>query len=196
MLLNPSRTPSLLRAIPGTRVLVESFGLIGATFSDPVDGARRWTITSVFAPLPGRAIGGLRVRVQDQKLFSSFCNQRDLELMLGLAEPGMTCPWLQERYPEIDSPDFFGPCMDEEDIRDDLFEHERRFRQEHEVLPYGAQFTRYMHLDDAVDVEELDMMLYDCDPGTGMGPDPRFETLDSRWTRVERNRVQWLTHGT
>jgi hypothetical protein len=196
MLLNPHRSSHLLQAVPGTRILIESFGLIGVTFQDLKDRTRSWTITSVLAPIPGRALGGVRVRAVDTKGFASFCNQRDLELILGLAEPGMTCPWLRERYPEFDERDFYGMCADEEDLLDDLYEHEQRFRQTTpDVLEFGSQFTRLLHIEEGHDVEELMMMLYDCDPVTGYGPDPRFETLTSRWTRVERSKVEWSLHG-
>lgn len=195
MLFNPSRSQHLLRAIPGTRLLLESFGLVGAMLVDPRDRMRCWNITSVLAPVPGRSLGGIRVRVEDQKGFVSFCNQRDLELLLGLGEPGAMCPWLQKSYPELDSRDFFGLCVDEEDLRDDLHERELRFRAENPgVIPFGSQLTRYIHLDEDQDVEELMMMLYDCDPDTGLGPDHKLETISSRWTRVERNKVQWLLH--
>lgn len=194
MLLNPHRSQHLLQAIPGTRLLLESFGLIGVAFPDLHDGARAWTIMTVLAPVPGRALGGIRVRVEDQKGFTSFCNQRDLELLLGLARPGMMCPWLRTEYPDFGDLDFFGLCADEEDLRDDIHERELRIRAEHPgVIPFGTQLTRYLHLD-TQDVEELMMMLYDCDPKSGLGPDHRLETVSSRWTRIERNKVEWSLH--
>lgn len=197
MLLNPHCSHQILQAIPGTRLLVESFGLLGVALQDPKDDIRSWTIISVLAPIPKRSLGGLRVRVLDQKGFVSFCNQRDLELLLGLAQPGALCPWLRERYPEFDSREFFGFCVDEEDLLDDLHERELHIRTCHPgVLPFGAQLTRYIHLDDGNDVEELLMMLYDCDPITGLGPDSRIDTISRRWTRVERNKVEWMLHST
>jgi len=195
MLLNPHRSQHLLQAIPGTRLLYETFGLIGASFPDIYDGARAWTIMAVLAPVPGRALGGIRVRVEDQKGFTSFCNQRDLELLLGLARPGTVCPWLRTKYPEFDEVDFFGLCIDEEDLIDDLHERELRIRAETPgVLPFGMQLTRYLHLEYKRDAEELLMMLYDCDSESGLGPDQRLETVSNRWTRVERNRVEWQLH--
>lgn len=197
MLLNPSRDRRLLQALPGTRLLLESFGLLGAAITDPKNRVRRWVITSVLAPVPGRSLGGIRARLEDQKGFVTFCNQRDLELLLGLARPGQICPWLKADYPELDDRDFYGLCADEEDLLDDLHERELRHRAEFPgVIQSGSQLTRYLHLDDARDAEELMMMLDDCDPVSGLGPDPRFETLMSRWTRVERNRVEWSLHST
>ncbi len=196
ILVNPTRHNRLLQAIPGTRLLLESFGLVGAGIPDMRNGERRWVITSVLAPVPGRALGGIRVRVEDQKGFVSFCNQRDLELLLGLARPGDICPWLKADYPEFDSKEFYGLCADEEDLLDDLHQRELQHRAEHPgVIPFGSQLTRYIHLDDGRDIEELMMMCYDCDPVTGLGPDPRFETVGDRWTRVERSRVEWSLHS-
>lgn len=195
MLFNPHRHQHLLQAIPGSRLLLETFGLLGAYFPDLYNRERAWTIVTVLAPIPGRALGGIRVRVEDQKGFSSFCNQRDLELLLGLAQPGMLCPWLRQEYPEFDDAEFFGLCADEEDLLDDLHERELRIRAENPgVIPFGTQVLRLLHTDQKVDSEELMMMSYDCDPISGLGPDTRFSTIGSRWTRIERNKVEWSLH--
>ena len=88
--------------------------------------------------------------------------------------------------------------MDEEDLEDDLFERELHLRglmaasvEYPDVIPFGYEMPRRLHMGKGHDVEELNTMLYDCDPTTGYGPDPRFETLMKRWARVERNRVRW-----
>ncbi len=192
MLLNPFR--QILHAIPGTRILQEGFGLLGAEVQDPVNKRRRWTITAVLAPIPGRAIGGVRARLEDQKGFVTFCNQRDLELLLGLADPEEKCHWLGSDYPEINSRDFYGLCADEEDLQDDMFDRELTLRASHPgVLPFGLEITRLVHVSPKLDVEEQNMMLYDCDQVSGLGPDPRFETMSSRWTRVGREAVLWTS---
>jgi hypothetical protein len=128
----------------------------------------------------------------DQKRFTTFCNQRDLELLLGLAKPGDLCPWLDRDYPELDSREFFGLCADEEDLDDDLLEWELLIRNEHPgVLPWGMEFTRRLHLSDGLDAEEVNVMLWDCDPHTGLGPDTNIQTIRHRWSAQGRDRVRW-----
>lgn len=195
MLVNPFK--DTLSVIPGSRILLGDLGLIGRSFQDQHNPQRTWSITNIYAPVKSRAIGGIRAKLEDQKGFVSFCNQRDLELLLCLAKPGNLCSWLNEEYPELDSPQFFGLCTDYEDLTDDLFERELLLREMMReegvgpVIPNGYQMTRRLHLDISRDVEELDMMLFDCDPESGLGPDPRFETLVKRWSCVERNTLRW-----
>ena len=90
------------------------------------------------------------------------------------------------------SHEFYGLCTDWEDLRDDLYEREIQLRlQNPGVLPYGLELNRRVHMSSGIDVEELQTMLYDADPESGWGPDPRLETLDSRWARIERNKIRW-----
>jgi hypothetical protein len=196
MLLNPFT--SILRTVPGSRMLVESMGLIGASFADRKAGDRTWTIINLFAPIHKRSLGGIRAKLEDQKGFITFCNQRDLELLLGLANPGDICPWTDKEYPEVDSHEFYGMCVDEEDLKDDLFGFELSLRaamaaspEYPSVIPYGHAIERFIHLSSGRDVFDRYLMLWDCDPETGMGPDPRFETLPHRWTRFERAEANW-----
>ena len=198
MLVNPFRYQAALTTIPGSRMLSETMGLIGANFEDSKYPQRLWTIVNLFAPIQNRHLGGIRAKLQDQKGFVTFCNQRDQELLLGLAKPGNLCAWTDAEYPELDSKDFFGMCTDEEDLEDDLFERELHLRslmasspEYPDVIPYGYELVRLVHVSRSRDVEERYTMLYDCDPQTGYGPDPRFDTLGRRWVRVERNNLRW-----
>lgn len=176
--------------IPGSRVLVEHLGLLGASIHDPKNHQRIWTVSNVYAPLP-RALGGIRVKLEDQKGFVTFCNQRDFELFLGLAKPGNLCPWTNKEYPEFTSKEFYGLCADDEDLIDDLFDREMGMRAECVgVIPFGTEVYRRVHVCSGSDYEELSTMLYDCDD-SGYGPDPRLETISRRWSRVERNRLRW-----
>ena len=192
MILNPYRT--LLSVLPGSRVLrdASALGIVGACIDDPKRPGRVWRIVNLYAPIVGRHLGGIRAKLIDQKSFITFCNQRDLELLLELAEPGDLCLWTDEDYPAFDSKEFYGLCADDEDLEDDLFEHELLYRQSNPgVLPYGLEITRRVHVSPGLDVEELSTLLWDCDPETGMGPDPRLETLRHRWVQVERMKVRW-----
>lgn len=196
MIVNPEREKNRFEIYTG-RLLVETFGLAGVTINDPINGERQWTINGVYAPILGRAIGGIRVRVVDQKGFVSFVNQRDLEVMLGLGQPGKYCRWLGRDYPDpLDRDDWVGFFLDEEDLRDDLFIREQELRVMQEevtgsgILPPGLEMVRRLHLDGGVDVEEL--LIGQGDYITnGYQPDWNIETVDVRWIRSERNRLTW-----
>jgi hypothetical protein len=189
VLLNPCKTR--LPSIPGTRILENDLGLAGFQYADPATPGRIWTLQYLFAPIPKRALGGIRAKLVDDKGFVTFCNQRDLEIILGIAQPGEYCYWADQDYPEIGSRDWYGFCMDEEDLADDLHERELRLRQQYPgVLPSNIELRRRIH-DSAADIEELDVLLWDMDTKTGLGPDARLETIDSRWVRVERTKLKW-----
>lgn len=139
-----------------------------------------------------RRLSGIRARLQDQKGFITFCNQRDLEVLMGLANPGDWCTWAEQEYPGPKDREFYGFAADWEDLADDMLEREYALRvQIPGVLPYGLEVARRVHVDGSHDVEEVSTMLYDCDPETGMGPDMRLETIDTRWVRVGRDKVLW-----
>lgn len=193
-IVNPSREPDRLLVVPGTRMLQDSFGLVGCSFEDPMEPERLWIIDSVYAPIPGRALGGIRVRVVDQKGFISFCNQRDLELLLNLVKCGGYCPWTDKAYPYINDEEdgWIGLLVDAHDLADDLFARELVLREQYGwgVLP-EVGLTRLIHRMAGKDVERHDILLWDADPVTGLGPDPSLENIGYRWKRVEEERVKW-----
>jgi hypothetical protein len=182
-------------AIPGTRLMEAQLGIEGVHFTDPLDARRAWQIENVYLPIPGRAIGGIRAKVRDQKGFISFCNQRDLEVILGEGRPGELCPWLDDGYVGVDDDDWVGMACDEEDLRDDLFEREWVLRsgQPLGILTAEYDIARRIHLGRHYDAEELfqHRQYSDVDFITGQSPDTRLETLEQRWIRVERMRVRW-----
>lgn len=167
---------------------------MGCSFEDPVTPGRHWVIDGVYAPVPGRALGGIRARVSDQKSFLSFVNQQDLELLLGLAESGRYCPWTGKPYPYVndEGSGWVGLLVDDDDLSDDLFEKEMVLREQYgwRVLPQ-IDIYRRVHRMNRRDVERRDLLLWDADPQTGLGPDPRFESIGSRWSKVEEERVTW-----
>lgn len=168
-------------------------GIEGVRFTDPLDARRGWQVESIYLPVPGRAIGGIRAKVRDQKGFISFCNQRDLEVLLGYAQPGEFCPWLDDDYVGWWDTDWVGLACDDEDLRDDLYEREWMWRSQLPlgVLTMDCQIARRVHLGHHHDVEDLFVLLGDVAPETGEMPDTRFETLERRWMRAERMRVRW-----
>lgn len=193
MLINPH---GVLPVLPGTHLLTESLSLVGAVFDDPKQEGRTWRIESLFAPVSGRALGGIRARVVDNKGFLSFVNQRDLELLLDLASPGDWCPWSRSEYPGMNAEEegWFGICCDAQDLRDQLQEYELFLRghyHNYTQLPAGFEYTRRIHKDYGKTVDELLLFLWDADPATGQGPDGRLETIERRWSSVEERRVVW-----
>ena len=193
MLVNPF---GALPVLPGTRILSESFGLDGVRFDDPQQRGRVWFVYRLFAPIAGRALGGVRAKLVDNKGVITFVNQRDLELLLELAKPGEWCHWANCAYPglndELDG--WYGLCCDAEDLRDDLHEHELILRQQYQsygYLPSGLEYTRNVHMDKKYDVQEGLVFLWDKDTETNYGPDGRLETIERRWRSVERRQLQW-----
>lgn len=180
-------------AYPGTRVLEQDYGVVGHALLDLKNMQRIWTLIRLYAPVEGRAVGGLRAKLVDAKGFITFCNQRDLEVMLGLGHPGEPCLWGKGRYVGSDDPDWFGFCCDDDDLLDDTLEHELAYRARVPggVLVPPLEIQRRVHMDEAYDFEETLVFLSDVDPQTGYYPDTRFETLERRWARSERRRMKW-----
>lgn len=179
--------------VPGTRLLQETLGVVGASLLDPSNAARRWEVQGLYAPINGRALGGIRVKLMDQKGFVTFCNQRDFEVLVGLAKPGDPIHWREDEYVGPDDRDWFGFCCDEDDLLDDLYERELFLRAELPggLLVPGMETERRVHLTAGNDCEELYIVTQDYDPVSGLFPDTRFETLERRWIRSERRRVRW-----
>ena len=159
------------------------------------DPRRLWTIQSFLLPSLGFAIGGLRAKLQDQKEFITFCNQRDLEVLLGLGAPGKECFWWGGKYAAPGDKNWAGVVTTERDLRDDLYEREQLIRYDLPLIPEGTSFTRRVHLEEGADVEETFVFLWDMDLTTGLSPDSRYETVQARWARAERGKVKWdLVH--
>lgn len=190
---------SQICVIPATRILAEDYGLAGATFEDPVETGRVWTVQRLYAPVRGRRISGIRARVTDPKGFFTFVNQRDLELLTDNAKPGSWCHWLGDVYPYVNDEEsgWLGLCCDSDDLMDELHEYETLVRQQYyyhyntPCIPTGIEYTRRIHREKGSDLEELLLFLGDKDPETGYAPDGRLETLERRWSSVERRKVVW-----
>ena len=193
MLFNPYTEPHRVVPYNGTRMLQETFGLLHTHVFDPKDSGRHWQVTSVYAPIGSRMIGGIRAKLVDTKGFVTFCNQRDLEVLLGLATPGKWCRWLAEEYVHPDDRGWCGLCADEDDLLDDLQERELVMRGQvpNGILQPPMGFVRRVHLEPKSDFEDLFILLGDYDQDTGFYPDPRFETIERRWVRSQRERVRW-----
>jgi hypothetical protein len=194
MIVHPSLERGRLGVIGG-RLLGETFGLVGVRVGDPHETRREWTIDGLYSPIWGRALGGIRARVVDQKGVHSFINQRDLELLLGFANPGEYCRWLGSDYVDPYDRGWMGFFMDEEDLRDDLYTRESELRYQQEqltgspILPSEFEIDRMIRVN--ADVREFLVLLFDFDQDTGVAPDTRLQTVDLRWKRYERQGVTW-----
>lgn len=191
MLVNPftAEGRSLLTPIPGTHILEETLGVLGRSFLDVDNPNRIWTVHALYTPVPGRRLGGLRAKVYDQKGFCSFCNQRDLEVLLGLASSDTYCAWLDQQYVEPTDPEWIGLGVDSDDLLDDLYDRELEARAMYPVdavLPPGLEFERRIHDGANNDYIERLMLLNDMDFQHGCGPDLRMETIERRWVSIER----------
>lgn len=192
MLINPY-SERVLPTYPGTRLVCVELGVIGATIRDPWMSQRTWTVRGLYSPTKKRALGGIRVKLEDEKSFVTFCNQRDFEVLIGLGKPGDLCIWADQDYVSPRDTGWFGLCMDESDLVDDLHDREMALRVEIPgVLPAGLEITRRIHISRGIDAEELLIILADADRN-GFGPDPRIETIDYRWVQVERNKLRWAS---
>lgn len=198
MLVNPYKHREVLQTYPGNRMLQETFGILGVTIPDPFEGPRTWTLQALYAPVEERAVGGIRAKVEDQKGVTAFINQMDLEVLLGMGKPGQLCLWSDRRYAEPGESDFYGMTVDTDDLLDDLHGRELllRARNPYGYLEGNLDITRFIHVDEGRDFEEYFVLLWDGDPQTGISPDLRLETLEYRWSRVERTRVRWESIGT
>lgn len=182
-----------LATIPGTRMLVDTLGIVGAQIYDADTASRTWEVRGLLAPLVGRAVGGIRAKLEDQKGFVTFCNQRDLEVLLGLAQPGQYCEWTDRPYLGSDDPEWFGLCSDDDDLLDDLQERELFCRAQYPegVLYPPLDISRRVHRGSERDFEELLVLIDDVDLDTGVSPDSRLETIERRWKLSERRHVRW-----
>lgn len=190
MIVNPYTDRYLVRTFEGTRLLQETLGVIGAQVRDGPDVRRIWTVQGLYAPIPGRALGGIRARLIDTKGFVSFCNQRDLEVLLGAGEPGHYCQWLGKEYVDEWDPEWIGICADDDDLLDDLYDRELLLRAESvtDMLETGMELRRFYQREHKRDIDEVLQLILDAEPETGMGPDPRFETVGMRWGILEQRK--------
>jgi hypothetical protein len=190
VLVNPYAQPLPLHG--GSRMLQLTLGVVGFRLADPAAPNRLWTVQALYAPIPGRRLGGLRAKLTDQSGFVTFCNQRDFEVLLGVAEPGSWCPWAEQNYVEPGDQEWYGLCADSDDLVDDLYERELAMRipEQNWMLPPAAEIVRLVHTDAGCDFQDLLILVRDYDPDTGYGPDVRIETIEGRWSRSERVRAR------
>lgn len=189
---------------PNSRLLSDDFGLVGQQLHDPHHKGRYWKIVGIYAPVSDQGVrAGIRARVidgnsmEDGDAFVSFINQRDLEVLLGVRDPGDWCVWLGEEYVSHEHYKWYGFCCDQLDLNDDLQARELSLRAAQlelsgsVLLPTGLEITRLVHRGKHDDIEELLQMAGDFDRGTGQYPDMKLETIDTRWVLLDKQGVRW-----
>lgn len=182
MLFNPSR--DRLSTFGKTRLVTTDLGLIGHKLRCPRVN-RIFTITQLFAPVQRTSIGGLRARVVDVKGFSSFINQRDLEVLLGVGSPDLECAWLGKNYVDSSSSDWGGFALSPPyESEDDMLIREMEWIDAGNAFAYGASLQRRVHQEEGKDVEEEWLFL-----STKQLIAP--EDVGKRWTRSDSQRVRW-----
>jgi hypothetical protein len=178
----------LIELVPGDPATAPMFDAIG----EKVEYLNRvWEIVGFYLP-SGRALGGVRAWLIDNFGITSFCNQRDLEVLMEIAQPGQWCHWLGSPYLPQDDFNWVGITAEPDDLQDDLLRLEWGAREEYggTPLPEGMEITRHLHIN-GLDYEELLTLMWDADLETGMSPDPRLETVNKRWARVQLEKIQW-----
>lgn len=192
MIVHPTSDARATQVIAPTRCLDDQFGLVGATFEDPKNPRWTWTVLGVYSPIPNRTLPGVRTLVvHPQSGVYSFYNQRDLEVAIGMYSQGDVIPWMPGivRYPGPHNPNFYGACLDNEDIRDLTQQQERMLRQEilkqqgNMRIPAGYQLKRRLHMDYTRVVEETIQCLGDNLSANGT-VDMSLDAVERRWRRT------------
>lgn len=191
MIVNPYKGTDATAVIPPTRLLVNQQDMIGVEFVDPKNPNWIWTVIALLAPIPGRTLPGVRLWVQDHRVGIYSCyGQRDAEVALGYYNEGDIVPWMSgtHRYVSPGDPNFYGACMDVEDLRDDLLLRERMVRSElfrqtgSYRIPPGSTLKRKIHMDYQQVIEET-LICY-ADPLTTQGtPGTDLDGVTTRWRR-------------
>jgi hypothetical protein len=182
MLINPYQAVSM-PVVPGTRMLQQDFGLAGYQLVDPGNSERLWTVSGLYTPV-GRKPNGIRVKLIDNKRFITFCNQRDFEVLLGIAKPGDWCHWAGEEYCGPDDANWFGFWADSLDLCDDLHERELELLgecQHGQKDWFSLSIERRIHSGGGSDAEDMWI------PNT----QPIEDTVNGRWIRVFTQPIDW-----
>jgi len=157
-------------------MLPDTFGLIGYQVKDPVVKNRHWSVSGFFYPTNRY---GLRVRLVDNRGFSTFINQRDFEHLIGMYDSGDECPWLDEPYVNVDSRQYVGFTMDQIDLQDDLY-----VREIEDIgfdIALYTEIERRIHFDGGDYLERLFLFEHSTE----------YERIMRRWISVETVKVKW-----
>ncbi len=192
MLLNPNVDKDKLKTYAGTRILRNDLNLLQKELKDPENTLRVWRIVGVYAPVRGRAVVGIRVKVVDKQGIVSFVEQMQLEVLLGLVTPGTQCRWSGKTYQPAVHQLFHAFVMDDDDCMDDLLDREHILRAQYPdgVIPDQTGLIRQYQEEPGLMYRDTLELLTDGDVSTGMRPDYRLETISKRWLRQNRERLR------
>lgn len=196
MIVDPIRDRARLIPYDDCRRLPFDFGLVGATLMDPANESRFWMIEAFYLPLYDRyPLQGIRARCSDQKGFTAFIHQLDLEVLIGEGTPGEYAPWGDHAAYEIPgskSPHgilWVGFAMNLEDEADDLFERELELRHNSNDLSgrylQGRTIQTRVHVEAGWDRH----VLWECVQTRGLDMD--IEDIWMRWKRLEEQKITW-----
>lgn len=167
--------------IPGTRMILLTPGdpatapMFDALGEKVEHAGRQWEVLGFYAPT-GRALGGVRAWLVDNFGITSFCNQRDLEVLMEIYHPGQWCEWLGAYYVAPDDMKWVGVTADPEDLKDDLLRLEWELRATNPTgdLPDGIEIVRHIHIDERDYEERLQFLLE-----------------QNLWMRIELEKMKW-----
>jgi hypothetical protein len=177
MIINP-HTLTATQFHPDSRQLLLTLPAEGEVFKDPRNKRRTWRVLSFFQPAHRY---GLRARLVDNKHVVGWCNQRDLELLLGQADAGERCPWLGEDYVGPQNPGWVGIGMEPVDWQDEL-----RLR-EIDMLTQGCEIAPWTELETLCEWASRPCFArYLYNGGPFDGPD-----VTLRWLPYEKEMIEW-----
>lgn len=153
-------------------------------FPDPRNPDRIWVVTGAFWKIQVSQIPGLRIEIRDQKDFISLINQRDAEVLLGLARPGEVSSWLGERYIAPLMPGWVGPGVDAEGFKDLLYDMECAERHSALRRTGSASLRSGMVATLRVHVSNQDVLCsFELNENILSSERLGFQDIDKRWRR-------------
>ena len=167
----------VLKTLGASRRVDSMMEVLDMQFQCPSNVKRTWTVKGVYAPVPNYRIGGVRLLVEDQKKVKSVVNQRDAELLLGLAKPG--------------DPTWVGLTVTADDLQDIIMDQEAWARYSSYSrgtglsIEAGRTFGLYLY-DGDVTTRQMWRFVGDSNP-----IDFSLEGMSQRWTRDKAERQVW-----
>lgn len=181
----------VLKTLGASRRVDSMMEVLDMQFQCPSNVKRAWTVKGVYAPVPNYRIGGVRLLVEDQKKVKSVVNQRDAELLLGLAKPGAHCHWHDGPYAKPGDPTWVGLTVTADDLQDIIMDQEAWARYSSYSrgtglsIEAGRTFGLYLY-DGDVTTRQMWRFVGDSNP-----IDFSLEGMSQRWTRDKAERQVW-----
>lgn len=181
----------VFKTLGASRRVDSMMEVLDREFPCPSNARRIWRVTGVYAPTPQYRIGGIRLRIEDQKKVASFINQRDAEVLLGLAKPGTFCQWHGGTYAKPGDPTWVGPTVTADDLADIVLDLETWARYSSHTrgqglsIQSGRQFAVLLY-DGDTDQKQTWRFIGDATP-----LDFSLEGLAHRWQKDRSEKQAW-----